>query len=271
MSPSKNKTGSANKKTNKKVKPVKPIKSGIPGSEMSLLGGEGVGELLIQPSPALEANIYRIRRWGDPVMLALGFDVNQVGTTNFQAVGLYNKLTGFGAVTNFIRIARDDIDNLHAMQFEEERNGKTITPEGKMGWLCSFRGKLYMYDDEADAWETASRIRWGTVALGGNLVQVERFEDIEVKLPGGTKGVHRMARLVGFRKTDWSRPLDELLAEGLVHRCYCAYKNNQFGDTPRGIIYSPFYSPQDWDFNGKKKLDAVYLPVVYLEPKEPPS
>jgi hypothetical protein len=138
-----------------------------------------------------------------------------------------------------------------------------------MDWLCSFRGKIYMYSDESDGWETSPRIRWGTAALGGNLVQVERFENIEAKLPGGTRGVHAMARLVGFRKSDWTRPLDELLAEGLVHRCYCAYKKNQFGDTPKGIVFSPFFSPQDWGFNGKKKLDALYIPAAYLEPKAP--
>lgn len=226
-----------------------------------------IRSLLVDPHPDLEPKIYRIRRWDDPVMQALGFDVDKVGTTNFQAVGLYNKLTGFGAVSNFIRIERDDIDNLQGMQFEEERNGKTFTPKSKMDWLAAFRGKLYMYDDETDSWEVSNRIRWGTVSLGGNLIQVERFEEIETKLPGGARGAHKMARLVGFRKTDWTRPLDELLAEGLVHRCYCAYKNNQFGDTPKGIIYSPFFSPKDWDFNGKKKLDALYIPAVYLEPK----
>ncbi len=258
-------------KKNKPGKPPKPIKQKKPPQpepgHKFLLGGQVNASMLIQPSPALEAKIYRIRRWGDPVMVALGFDVNQVGTSNFQAVGLYNKLTGFGAVSNFIRIERDDIDNLLAMQFAEERDGKIFSPKSKMGWLCSFRGKLYMYDNEDDSWEESSHIRWGAVALGGNLVQVERFENIEVKLPGGTKAVHKLARLVGFRKTDWARPLDDLLAEGLVHRCYCAYKNNQFGDTPKGIVYSPFFSPQDRDFNGKKKIDALYIPAVYLEPK----
>ncbi|MBV6449991.1 MAG: hypothetical protein MHPDNHAH_00709 [Anaerolineales bacterium] len=256
------------KKPNKPIKPFKPKKPAQPANgQKFLLGAQSHAELLIQPSPALEAKIYRIRRWGDPVMVALGFDVNQVGTTNFQAVGLYNKLTGFGAVSNFIRIDREDIDNLQKMQFAEERNGKQLTPKNKMDWLAAFRGKLYMYDHETDSWEGSERIRWGTVALGGNLVQVERFENIEAKLPGGALGVHKMARLVGFRKSDWARPLKELLAEGLVHRCYCAYKNNQFGDTPKGIVYSPFFSPRDRDFNGKKKIDALYIPAVYLEPK----
>lgn len=259
----------------KKQKPEKSGKQKYRGGKQRIIATSNVftsltpeiKSLLVEPNPVLASKIYRIRRWGDPVMQALGFDVNKVGTTNFQAVGLYNKLTGFGAVTNFIRIERDDIENLKRMQFEEVRNGRKLTPKNKMDWLAAFRGKLYMYDDKNDSWEVSDRIRWGTVALGGNLVQVERFEEIEAKLPGGATGIHKMARLVGFRKSDWARPLNELLADGLVHRCYCAYKNNQFGDSPKGIIYSPFFSPKDWDFNGKKKLDALYIPAVYLEPK----
>ena len=74
--------------------------------------------------------------------------------------------------------------------------------------------------------------------------------------------------LVGFHKKDWSRSLDELLAEGLVHRCFCVYKKNRFGDVPnKGIAFSPLFSPKDWGFNGKKELDALYIPEVYLEKK----
>ena len=229
----------------------------------------GAEALLIAPSPALESKLYRLRKWGDPVMLALGYDVEQVGTTNFQALGLYNKETSFGAVTNFLYMLRDDINNLRNMQFDQTVEGKNASKDGKMDWLCAYRGKMYMYDDRADDWHTSPKIRWGTVALGGNLVQVDGFEDIEVKLPGekGAAAKHRMARLVGFRKTDWARPLNELLAEGLVHRCYCAYKGNKFGDSPKGTIYSPFFSPLDWDFNGAKQPGAFYLPMEYFEPK----
>lgn len=282
MSPTKNKpAGMADKRKtrDKKNKPVKPNKPGKPNKQNKpkkpeaerafLMGGQGGSELLIQPSPALESKLFRIRRWGDPLMSELGFDVNKVGTTNFQAVGLYNKETGFGAVTNFIRILPDDIDHLREMQFEEVVDGRKFNQAQKMDWLCSFRGKIYMYDDRLDEWEKADQIRWGTLALGGNLVKVDGFENIEVKLPGEKQiRKHKMARLVGFRKTDWARPLDELLAEGLVHRCYCAYKNNQFGDSPKGIVYSPLYSLLDWDFAGAKQPRALYIPIVYLEPKE---
>ena len=228
-----------------------------------------IQSLLIAPSPALESKLFRLRRWGDPVMLKLGYDVDQVKTTNFQAMALYNKETGFGAVTNFIRIPHDEVDKLRNMQFEQVVDGKTYSKDNKMNWLCSFRGSLYMYENKDDDWPTAANIRWGTVALGGNLVQVDGFEDIKVKLPGEkAAAIHRMARVVGFRKTDWTRPLEELLAEGLVHRCYCAYKGNKFGDSPKGIVYSPFYGPQDWDFSGAKQPSDFYIPTEYFEPKD---
>jgi len=276
MAPKKSKTIKkieTKKVKDKKIKPAKLNKQNKPkkpGSQRTfLMGGQGGSELLIQPSPALESKLFRVRRWGDPVMAPLGFDVNVVNTTNFQAVGLYNKETGFGAVTNFIHILRADIDNLRDMQFTQVVDGRKFNQKQKTDWLCSFRGKIYMYDEQLDDWEKAKRIRWGTLALGGNLVQVGGFENFKVKLPGEDQTrEHKMARLVGFRKTDWSRPLDELLAEGLVHRCYCAYKNNQFGDSPKGIVYSPFYSLLDWDFAGAKQPRALYIPFEYLEPKE---
>ena len=214
-------------------------------------------------------NLRKVRRWGDPVMIDFHFDVDQVGSTNFQAVGLYNEATGFGGVTNYLYIEREDIENLWEMQFDEVVNGTLFTRDLKMNWLAaSDRGKIYMLDSEKDSWQKSPRIRWGSIALGGNLVQVEREEDFhpDVKLPSG-KTVRTMARLAGFRKTDWKRPLDELLAEGLVHRCFGAGKGNDFGDSPHGIVYSPFFSPLDWDFAGQDKPSHFYLPLEYFETK----
>jgi len=253
---------------NKKNKPVKPNKQNKANEPAKLMGGQVNASLLIQPSPALEAKLFRVRRWGDPVMLKVGFDVEQVDTSNFQAVRFYNKETGFGAVTNFVRILREDIDNLHAMQFDQDVDGKFCTRDIKMNWLCQHRGTIYMTDHKSDEWQTAPQIRWGTLALGGNLVQVDGFEEIKFKMGSEGKRAHKMARIVCFRKTDWERPLDELLAEGLVHRCYCAYKNNQFGDSPKGIVYSPVFSPLDWDFAGADKPTTYYLPAEWLEPKQ---
>lgn len=219
---------------------------------------------------AKNTNIRRIRKWGDPIMVAqAGADVNKVGTTNFQAVGLYNKVTGWGGVTNFLRIPHADVVQLSQMQIEDEYVDKIDKwLDQKMRWLYKKGGTIYFAVNKSNPseWNTAPIISWGTIALGGNLVQVEKLETIRLKLRGESKAAdHSMAKLKGFHASDWKRPLAELLAEGLVHRCFCAYKNNIFGDTPKGIVYSPFYSPKDWDFTGTTQPDAFYLPEAWLE------
>lgn len=207
--------------------------------------------------PSSNLNIRQVRKWGDPVMVADGFDVNQIGSTNFQAVKVWNDGDRtFGGVSQFLRIPRSDVYRLLAMQILDE-----YTADKKLEWLCSFRGSIYMYENENDDWRTANNIRWGTISLGGNLVQVEGYERITVQ-----GEVFEMAKLKGFRATDWNRPLPELIAEGLVHRCYCAYRNNQFGDSPKGIVYSPFFSPLDYDFAGTAQPTALYIPTKWLEP-----
>jgi len=218
----------------------------------------------------VKTKLYRVRRWGDPVLIEqAGLSVNIVGTSNFQAVGLYNRVTGWGGVTNFLNIPRKDITNLINMQVEDEYEDKTLAwRTQKMNWLCKSKGTIY-FTGGAEGWSTAQSIRWGTIALGGNLVQVDATEDMLIATRGETqKKWRQMGRLAGFRKTDWSKSLKEQLESGLVHRCYCAYKpDDKFGDTPKGIIYSPFWSPLDWVFIGPSKPQpkAFYLPMDWLE------
>lgn len=207
-----------------------------------------------------KSNLFRVKKWGQIRKGEL--DVNVVGTSNFQAVSLCNDKTGFGAVSNYIYLQRDDIDRLRNLQVDDEYARKqTDWRSQKMTWLCRFRGSIYMYENRKDSWIHSPRIRWGTLVLGGNLVQVVGYKKVK---PKGRKLPIEMAVLAGFRKADWHRPLDDLLAEGLVHRCFCAYKNNQFGDSPQGIVYSPFYSLLDWDFCGKQTPRELYIPVEDL-------
>ncbi|HET9913326.1 MAG TPA: hypothetical protein VFQ13_15630 [Anaerolineales bacterium] len=217
------------------------------------------------------SRLYRVRKWGDPVMLRYGFDVNKVNTTNFQAVGLYNDGNKeFGAVSNFIRISHEEVMRLKAMQIEDNYVAKIKDWRSqKMTWLCKPRGTIYFFGNPSDVWQSAPQINWGTLALGGNLVQVVGTQIIRAKMRDGTKRDVKMARLQGFTASDWGRPLDDLLAEGLVHRCFCAYKNNNFGDSPKGIVYSPFYSPRGRDFAGLAEANALYIPTEWLEPKNP--
>jgi hypothetical protein len=200
-------------------------------------------------------------------MTKYGFDVNKINSSNFQAVGLYNNGSReFGAITNFIRISHAEVMKLRAMQIEDDYEAKIENWRAqKMNWLCKYRGTIYFFDDEGDQWPTAPCIRWGTLALGGNLVQVLGTEMIQAKMRDGLIHKAAMARLQGFRPSDWGRPLDELLAEGLVHRCFCAYKGNHFGDSPKGIVYSPFFSVRNRDFAGLAVATDLYIPMEWLE------
>lgn len=224
--------------------------------------------------------LFRVRPWGDPVMRKFEFDIKlkKNFNSNFQAVGLYNKAEGFGAISNYLIIPPEDVLRLEAMQLEDEYEDKV--PDWlrqKMTWLCQERGSIYMFASKefGDApWRRSDGIRWGTLALGGNLVKVESVEEFDEELatPSGIK-VRKMAKLIGFHSSDWNRPLDELLAEGLVHRCFAVHRDNSLGDSPKGIVYSPFWSLDDkWEFmpnnNGKRPPTALYIPFDYLEPKK---
>lgn len=212
-----------------------------------------------QPTPPL----YRLRVWGDPILVQeAGLSVSIAGTTNFQAIGLYNQVTGWGGVSNHLTIPRADIDRLIALQVEDEYEDKRDDWRSqKMNWLCKEEGTIYFKGD----WRTSSEINWGTIGLGNNLVQVEDVEDMLIATKNDPrKRLRRMGRLVGFRRADWGKPLKELLETGLVHRCYCAYKGDVLGDTPKGIVYSPFWSPLDWDFAGTAQPEAFYLPMDWM-------
>ncbi|HET9909734.1 MAG TPA: hypothetical protein VFQ23_24010 [Anaerolineales bacterium] len=225
-------------------------------------------------------NLWKVRIWGDDKLKLVGLTttsaaVQEKAPSNFQAVGLYDKETRQrGAVSNFLKIERDEIDELIAMQIEDEFKRKQSEPkrssrkqleiwrQQKMRWLCKGEGTIY-FTKGGKGWENASFILWGTVSLGGNLVQVEGEEEIEFKTAEGKKKM-RMARLAGFTKSHWSWPLDELLAQGLVHRCFCALPGDKPTDTPQGIVYSPFFSPRNRDFSGQAKPSAFYLPFDQL-------
>jgi hypothetical protein len=218
---------------------------------------------------ARRPEIYRIRRWGDPV---LGKSVADIGVSNFQAIGLWNKANQtMSGVANYCRIPHMDVNYLYALQVEDQYVDKVPDwRRQKMSWLCKTSGTIYFWHASTGDWTNLSYIEWGTIALGGNLVQVEDIEVLTVKLPNATsKRSIPMARLRAFRMTDQARPLADLLAEGLVHRCFCAYQKpvpDTFGDSPKGIVYSPFWSPRDWTFISSSQVqpDAWYLPMEWL-------
>lgn len=228
---------------------------------------------LVNPTPV---SLYRLRQWGDAVLVresGASIDLLTDTSSNFQAIGLYNKYTEWGGVTNFLNIPRSDIDRLIHLQVEDDFEDKRPEPgawlKQKMNWLCKERGTIYFTGADMPGWDTAASIKWGTIALGNNRVAVEAVEEMLVRTRGESQlRLRQMARLAGFRRSDWGRPLAELLAQGLVHRCYCVYPGNKLGDTPKGIIYSPFWGPLDWQFIGPAKPQpaAFYVPVDWLVP-----
>jgi hypothetical protein len=218
-----------------------------------------------QPPPS---NLYRVRKWGDPIITKeaqRSTDFLGGIPSNFQAIPIYNKANdSINGISNWLRIEHGDIMRLSVMQVEDEYQDKIENwRDQKMRWLLKQSGTIY-FGDDADKWATVPSAKWGTIALGNNLVAVEGVETIIVKTPDGLRRSRQMAKLKGFRKTDWNKPLADLLAAGLVHRCYCAYSGNDIGDTPKGIIYSPFWSPLDWDFVGTVQPEAFYLPLEWL-------
>jgi hypothetical protein len=234
----------------------------------------GDQSITVKAKTPLPSNVFRVRKWGDPIMVEEGgFSTFNIGVSNFQAIGLYNKANNWtGGVSNFLRIPLADIARLRAMQLEDDFKDKKPEPGAwlrqKMNWLVNERGSMYFYFHHSDDYP-ADYLEWGTIAIGNAFVHVVDIETLTV--PGTDKRIkgkrtRRMCKLAGFRRSDWDRPLNDLLASGLVHRCYCAYMGDDIGDTPKGKIYSPFWSPLDWQFIGpaQPQPDAFYIPEDWL-------
>lgn len=241
--------------------------------------------------PSTPANVFQVRRWGDPVLVSEAarsvtlFPPTQ-SSSNFQAIGLYNKVAnGFGGVSAYLRIPHSDVMRLAALQVEDDFQDKKPGWNNqfgmeqwrvqKMSWMTKKRGTIYFYYHHADTgqWNTIDYMEWGTIALGNCFVQVEDIETFTVTTPDNKRSRRPMARLVGFRRDDWDRPLAELVSLGLVHRCWCVYSGDDIGDSPKGIVYSPFWAPgksaSTWTYISptKPQPDAFYIPETWLLPK----
>jgi len=223
------------------------------------------------PPPAPGLGLYRVRKWGDPVMVKQGFDTAFINGTNFQAVGLWNDATkDFGGVSNYLRIPHADVMRLRDMQRPDK-----YPRDQKMQWLAGeYRGRIYMLENRDDNWPDCAFIRWGTILFGGAFVKIDRIVTFPVKFPQeSVKRAAMMGRVACFRRSDWARPLADLYNEGLVQRCYCAGRDkaagieNIFTDSPKGIVYSPVWSPLDWTFTqpGKPQPTSFWTAMEWLE------
>jgi hypothetical protein len=147
-----------------------------------------------------------------------------------------------------------------------------------MKWLMSRRGGVYF---KAEDWEIVDHVRWGTI-ITGRYVYADGYEDIHAHIPNIGEVTAHYARLRGFRRIDWDMLLDgnlnkrpdftarlsEFVSQGLIHQVWCTYKNNVVSDrTPKGVIFSPFWSPMDWTLRGAAtpQVAHLYIPEEQLE------
>lgn len=226
-------------------------------------------KLTLVRAAAPQAPLFGVRGYGDPVMVSLmGLDTTLQGTGNFQVVCLYDPHnSGFGAVTNYQRMDAQALDYLESLQ----PTGDGYTLKQKMGWLGRYateadaRGRPYMWNN--------GYIVWGLMVFGYNQIQVERAADgTPVSYPFLARYQNRpsaevieMYRVKMFRRSDMGRPLAELLSAGLVHHATEAfYPTNALGVAPRGVIYNPVWSPQDWPTNTGYAND-LYIPRSFLK------
>lgn len=227
----------------------------------------------VREVPSLTPNVRRVRHVGTPVMIKYGYDVRLTDTgNNFQAIDTLNKTTGFGGISNFLRIPNLDLQRLEAIQSPDE-----YTVENKMRWLCKDHGTIYF---DAKGWRDKSYVRWGTIVTG-RFVWVDGYEDITAHIPNIGRVSARYARLRGFHRIDWDMLLDgmnrrpdfaarlqEFISWGLIHEVWCTYKGNKVSDrTPKGKIYSPFWSPENWTLRGPStpQVTHLYIPEEQLE------
>jgi hypothetical protein len=215
--------------------------------------------------------LWRTRSWGDEILvkqagLSAQFEYKpgKKRGSNFNPLPLWTGSGVWSAIDNYLVIPRKDVENLIELQVVDEG-----TVKQKMNWLVFDQKYVRPYwTDGKGPWMTAPDICWGTIAFGGQLVLTDGDATFNIKMP--EENVERqvpMKRLVCFRRRDWGITHDS--HPWLIQRATQVDHKDQFSDTPRGIIYSPLWSPLDWDFPGNYKPQAFYLPVDWLIPYQP--
>lgn len=226
--------------------------------------------------------LFRVcKRYGDePVVLEANMDIKRQypppytinEPSNFQNMDVIVKLEDgymdMGGIHNTLFIPNADYLRLDRFQTADELG----TVEDKLRWLShTYRHSIY-WTEQGGSYNAGDPLWWGCIALGGNVVQVIRTETVQLATYADSVARPReVAVLRGFTPADWMRPRQELVEQGLLHRCYCAYGiDNTFGDSPRGVVYSPFWHPHGdlfqtgWRLHGTKRLDAFRVPVEWL-------
>jgi hypothetical protein len=211
------------------------------------------------------------RRYGDEIMKKLmGLNITDALTSNFQNIALFTERGGFGAVSQFQKLDRAALVRLVNMQPQD-----AATLNRKMTFLCGERtttpDRPYWTrgGDWKDLYSGANLsilFEFGTIVFGGQVVQVEATNGIphEFKFWGQYQNTPNAEwitfyKLVGLRKTD-TRPVADLMAEGLVQRGTWAGSNNSYHDTwDSGIVLHPVWSELDYPCNN----GALYLAKAF--------
>jgi hypothetical protein len=216
------------------------------------------------------ANLYTVRKWGDPAMKSLmGYDTDVVGG-NFQVVALFTPNGEFGAVSQFQILETTAMTLLQSLQ----QAGDGFTFAEKMNWLCN-DGEGRPYWTVGGKWSDGlwSRFLFGTLVFGGQKIAVEMAGGLPVEYTFFSKYKTETAKhnivfykLLGLRLVDIpfvnSGAISHATHPHLIQKAAAANTGNVYDDTPRGTIYHPVWSPLDWTSNNG---DALYIAKAFLE------
>jgi len=214
------------------------------------------------------SDIRRARNWGDPILVEqAGLSAELVGS-NFNPLPLYcfNTKTGewsgtWSAVANSLKIPRADLDKLIAMQPKES----DPTLNQRMNWLI-YNGfaERPMWTKGQGSWDTTPEAYYGTIVFGDNYVKIDDEKTFTTKLPNESSARPvKMNRLVCFRKSDWG--VTNETHPWLIHRGTEVDNNDVLNVYPKGgTIWSPLWSPLDWDFAGAFQPDSFWIPSDWI-------
>jgi len=231
---------------------------------------DGTFEVVEQgtPLPPPPPPAWRVRKWGDPVMIKeYGRDVNMIGTTNFQVICLYVPNTGtWSAVTNHVVLGRAEIEFLIQLQQTYGSGPADETFDQRMNWLVYEGQGTRPY--WGGKWKTATRFEYGTMLWGGQSVQIIGEKTFRTSTPNNaTKRDIRMGLVRMFTKADFVEALAGRLTPithpHLIPQCAAAGKDNNYNSTPKGFtMFSPIWGG-DWGSNLPSQ--QFYIPFECLE------
>lgn len=210
-----------------------------------------------QPNPFA---IVEVRKYGDDVMVELmGLDTNILGTSNFQNISLCTRSNGFGAVSQFQRLGKAQMDYLVSIQPQDE-----ATLNEKIQFLVNgTKGRPYWTNNGLwNDWQESTTLSFGTIVFGGQKCAVELDEQGQKKeytLRGKYQNRNYYEdivfyKLVGMRWADRHKYNATDHPYFLQRGTWATWRTNppnQYRDTwHEGVVLHPVWSPLDFPTNG---------------------